>query len=653
MWASQLRGLGGRLFYRRYSSIIVLGGLAIVIFILYTPSITAPFQGDDFNWIRYILFRFPALLDGREWGIFLTPFMTPGTWTLFRPGFQLLFLLDYTAWGLDPLGYHLVNLILHILIAFLVFVLGKQLTRDQRIAIVAGTLFAVMPIHVEAVAWFAARADELSAIWYLLSLIFYIYYRMRGRVRFLIVAMIAFGMSLMAKEASVTLPIMMVLYDFLYERKKQIKLSRLLVAEIPFWSLLVGYLVLRLALLQVFGGLVGSQLSQANPIYFAGIYLTALADPFLPDVMDGMLVALIGLGLAVLIIFRKNHSVVFGLIWLAVTILPSSSSLDGLIFDRFAYLPTVGLALALASLLLTSFDRYATWLRIVVFATLTLLVLAYSVALYNRNGDYARSAQVTRLVTDGIRALHPTLPVDAQIFIEGLPGVAVTRGVQAFGWVVDRAMQVAYKNPNIKAQSVSRFPLITDHLDSTFLFEYNRRKITERSDVFLTLAQRSACANSSTMAVEWDFSQDTQGWEALNQLSDFVVHDGMLTMRSVGNDPYLISPEFGIPAIAIASVDVTMRARGESPTLSGELYWLATDQSDFLPNLNVPFTIQADNEFHTYHVDIGNSGKLYVGDQITQLRLNPGGAPAEIAIKSIRVYTHCSSVRNEYCFCES
>ncbi|MDE3089135.1 MAG: hypothetical protein KGJ80_07100, partial [Chloroflexota bacterium] len=399
---------------------IVLAGLAVVVAALYAPSIAAPFQGDDFNWLRYLIFRFPALLDGREWDIFLTPFMEPGAWILFRPGFQLLFLMDYTAWGLNPFGYHLTNVVLHILTAFLVFVLGKQLTHNRLVAIVAGVLFAVMPIHVEAVAWFAARADGLSALWFLISLVFYVSYRERNRISFLIFSVVAFAMSLLAKEASVTLPVMLALYDWLYQRDRRTGIWNLFAPEIPAWLTLTSYLALRLFLLGSFSNYVGGQLLHANLGYFSSIYLTALTDPFLPDVMAGMQVALIALGVVALIAFRSRRAVFFGLIWLIVTILPSVSSLDGLLFDRFAYLPTVGLALVLATVLAQPSDRLVVWARAVVLGALILLVVAYSVALYNRNGEYTRSAEVTRLVTEQIHALHPTLPADARLYIKGL-----------------------------------------------------------------------------------------------------------------------------------------------------------------------------------------------------------------------------------------
>ncbi|MDE3089678.1 MAG: hypothetical protein KGJ80_09910, partial [Chloroflexota bacterium] len=216
---------------------------------------------------------------------------------------------------------------------------------------------------------------------------------------------------------------------------------------------------------------------------------------------------------------------------------------------------------------------------------------------------------------------------------------------------VDRAMQITYNNPKLEAHGVVKFPILTDRLDRTFLFEYNRRKITERSDVLSALAQRNACGNRSTPAVEWDFSKGVQGWEAWNQLSEPTVRDGALTMQAQGTDPYMGGPPFNVLAIAVSNVEITLRARGDTPTMHGAVYWLATDQPDFLPNLNAPFAVQADGEFHTYRIDIGGTGQLFVGDHITQLRLDPVDAPADIAIKTIRVNVRCVTPQENLCSC--
>lgn len=118
-------------------SVTLLTLLAIVIGFLYSPIFNANFQGDDFGIVKYMYFNFQSFLtvDGmRVWLASLPylPFLP-----YFRPVLQLFYIVDYTAWGLSPLGYHITSLTLHLLTSFLVFVLAWQLTRERLAAAIS------------------------------------------------------------------------------------------------------------------------------------------------------------------------------------------------------------------------------------------------------------------------------------------------------------------------------------------------------------------------------------------------------------------------------------------------------------------------------------------------------------------------------------
>ena len=97
--------------------------------------------------------------------------------------------LDYALWGLNPLGHHLTNILLHGLNTFLVVLLMTKLLTvyrektgasfpDEKGTLIAagvtGLLFGIHPIHVESVAWVAERKDLLCAFFYLLSILSYV-----------------------------------------------------------------------------------------------------------------------------------------------------------------------------------------------------------------------------------------------------------------------------------------------------------------------------------------------------------------------------------------------------------------------------------------------------------------------------------------------
>ena len=122
------------------------------------------------------------------------------------------FWLEYHVWGLDPLGYHVVNVLLHSANALLVWRLLGRLEVPG--AYLAGLIFAVHPMQVESVAWVTERKNVLSGLFYLLALGTYLRaMRLDGTgpshrpaLRLEIVALILFACALLSKTVTMTLP---------------------------------------------------------------------------------------------------------------------------------------------------------------------------------------------------------------------------------------------------------------------------------------------------------------------------------------------------------------------------------------------------------------------------------------------------------------
>ncbi len=223
--------------------------------------------------------------------------------------------------------------------------------------------------------------------------------------------------------------------------------------------------------------------------------------------------------------------------------------------------------------------------------------------------------------------------------------------MQAFGNMLPSAMQLFYKEPRLEINIFDKFPAWSDNLERTYFFEYSRRKITERADLVRALEERKQCLSHSIPAMAWVFNNDAQGWEPWNQLSDFEIRDGILTAQSQGDDPYMASPPIDIPSMVVGEIEITMLVRASNSVVQGSIYWLATDQGDFSPHLQAPFSVQADGRLHTYRVDLAQDGKLLIGDRIVRLRLDPTNEPGEVGLESIRIYVHCAAVPGESCEC--
>ena len=140
-----------------------LPGIAIFacIVLVYLPSLSAEFIWDDNDYVT----ENSALrrLDGL-WRIWSDPRATPQ----YYPLVFTTFWIEHHLWGLDPRGYHLVNVLLHAANAVLIARVLQQLRVPG--AWLAAILFGLHPVHVESVAWVTERKNVLSAFFYLLAL---------------------------------------------------------------------------------------------------------------------------------------------------------------------------------------------------------------------------------------------------------------------------------------------------------------------------------------------------------------------------------------------------------------------------------------------------------------------------------------------------
>jgi tetratricopeptide (TPR) repeat protein len=132
---------------------------------------------------------------------------------------------DYIVWGLDPVGYHLTNIILHSTGAVLFYFLTRRLLRAAMLgletsatdwsAAFAALIFSVHPLRVESVAWVTERRDVLSGVFLFAAVLFYLRAAESGASRIcrLIISTLFYGLSLLSKASGMTLPLVLVVLD--------------------------------------------------------------------------------------------------------------------------------------------------------------------------------------------------------------------------------------------------------------------------------------------------------------------------------------------------------------------------------------------------------------------------------------------------------
>lgn len=184
--------------------------LVIATAILYYPAHSYAFVKYDDN--DYI-YENPPVQSGVSWSTIKWAFTTAhaANW---HPLTWLSHALDCQLFGLNPSGPHVVNIGLHALNAVLLFWVLRRATGFPGRSFMVAALFALHPINVESVAWVAERKNMLSMMFFLLALGAYRWYASRPQIgRYATVALL-FGLGLMAKPQVITLPCVLLLWDY-------------------------------------------------------------------------------------------------------------------------------------------------------------------------------------------------------------------------------------------------------------------------------------------------------------------------------------------------------------------------------------------------------------------------------------------------------
>jgi len=142
-------------------------------------------------------------------------FWIPLTW--------VSYMIDSQLYGMKPGGYHMTNILFHLLNTLLVFTVFRKMTGDLWRSGFIAVMFAVHPIHVESVAWVAERKDLLFAFFWLLTMWGYLHYVRQPGIRRYLPVLLFFSAGLMAKPMIVTLPFVLLLLDYWPLKRLQIQ----------------------------------------------------------------------------------------------------------------------------------------------------------------------------------------------------------------------------------------------------------------------------------------------------------------------------------------------------------------------------------------------------------------------------------------------
>ncbi len=210
-----------------------LAPLVLLIVVVTAVPFLGSLDNDFVNWDDGVYVKNNRQIQDLTWPSVQEIFSAPLS-RAYTPFTLLSLSLDHAIWGLDPFGYHLTNLLLHLANTLLVFLFIWRLTNHRLPSLVAALLFGVHPLHVESVVWITERKDVLSTLFFLTALLCYLRFRREQRSVFYYVSLALFVIALLSKQMAITLPLVLLLCDFLVGRAWT---RRVFVEKLPFFLL--------------------------------------------------------------------------------------------------------------------------------------------------------------------------------------------------------------------------------------------------------------------------------------------------------------------------------------------------------------------------------------------------------------------------------
>lgn len=349
----------------------------------------------------------------------------PGRINYYRPLQMLTYRLVADLFGFDARAFHAVSLAFDLGAVVLAFYLFYSLTSRLSVAFAATALFAVYPVHSEAVDWISALPDIGCTIFVLLAFLLFrlaqgrkpegqsIRHPQVARPFVLVFSCVAFATALLWKETAITFPLIIGAYVLCFDESGRFarRVGNAVRLSVPYWVVLGGYLFLRF---RVLGFIVTAQrnwvlsrlgfgltvahlvlgywLKLIVPIHLNAYYVFSPVRAFQdPRAIEAILFLVLAAG-TIMYGMRRAPLAAFSALWVFITIIPVLDVYAvgrNAFAERYLYLPSVGFCL----LVILAAVRVGDWIPVrlrswVAAAVLGVVVLFFSVRTIARNFDW-------------------------------------------------------------------------------------------------------------------------------------------------------------------------------------------------------------------------------------------------------------------------
>lgn len=370
------------------ANLLVALAVAVLTYVIFVPAL----QNQFINWDDDVYIYDNSFIRSMDARFFKSAFLDFPV-SYWHPLTWISHAIDYRLWGLNPVGHHLMNIVVHALNALIVVFLVIRLLKSSRnsvsghvrnsrailiAAMVTGLLFGLHPLRVESVAWAAERKDLLCALFFLLSLMTYTKYveisniepERRRSSRLLekqyLLTVCLFILALMSKPMAVTLPFVLLILDWYpFRRVNSLKtFGGVLAEKLPFIVLSIFISIVTVYAQQASGALKSPDFAPFSARWLVGarslvaylwkMILPLNLVPFYPYPRDVSIlnlkyflpvVLVAGITLACIVVAKKRRLLLSIWGYYVITLLPVLGIIQAggqSMADRYSYLPSLG-----------------------------------------------------------------------------------------------------------------------------------------------------------------------------------------------------------------------------------------------------------------------------------------------------------------------
>lgn len=386
--------------------------IPVMAILVYIPAFNADFTFDDIPIVEE-----NSLVKSTDWGKIWTSDYWAGKIdatdrSLYRPFTVSTYAIQYAISGTNPAPFHILNVLLHGLATLLLIQFIVLLTKDNWLSLISGLLFAIHPVHTEAVTGIVGRAEILAGIFIILSLYSYHKYRFQKGSHWLIITVLSTALAVTSKEHGFMIFPLLALQEFYYfyqarkmsdSKSLYLGMGGVLLVSILFFIIRSG-IVGKSIPHELWQGVgAGDRIATALRVSTEYIWLHLFPITLVADYWNDLapikslsspstlfaivvLAALIGL---IFLLKKKQSIIAWGIAFFFIALLPVSNLVFPAGFvkaERILYIPSMGLLVAIAGGLVLMYRQ--SWGKIPAYACLGLMVLFFIPKTWIRNHEW-------------------------------------------------------------------------------------------------------------------------------------------------------------------------------------------------------------------------------------------------------------------------